>query len=68
MIPVIQDARSLELKQQAALNGRKLKEKPSYKEMLNNETTPEDEKALEDAAASAYNRLKSRYIEGKLNG
>jgi hypothetical protein len=43
-----------------------MKEQPSYKEMLNNERTPEEEKALEELASSAYNRLKNRYLEGRL--
>ena len=68
LIPVIHDSKHTQLKQQAALLGKKLKERPSYSELLNNSRTDEEEKALEVEAQNAYDRLKSRYIQGKLNG
>jgi hypothetical protein len=49
------------------LLGKKIKDQPSASEMLNNDLSPEAEKALEDAVSSSYNRLKNRFIQGKLD-
>lgn len=67
LIPAIQDAHKRDLKQQAALLGKKIKESPSFSEMLNNEVSPEAQKDLEDAASSVYNRLKISHIQKKLD-
>jgi len=67
LIPVIQDAKRAEYKQQAALQGKKLKDAPSAKELFNNEVSEDDQKARDDMAKGAYNRLKDRFLQGKLN-
>lgn len=67
LIPVIQDAKRSEYKQSAALLGKKLKDAPSAKEMFNNEVDEGDQKARDEMAQGAYNRLKDRFIQGKIN-
>lgn len=64
LIPVIDNARHKETELKAALLGKKLKPKPET--VLN--VTREEEKQQDKQAEDLHNRLKQRYLQGKVNG
>ncbi len=64
LVPVIDNAKHKETELKAALQGRKLKPRPES--VLN--VTREEEKQQDKQAEELHNRLKQRFIQGKVNG